>query len=567
MATPMETASDSRPAVQKEYPSTAFIGSGAVASSDGAGLLYILPIKDDPGPSEPVGIFTLRTGGAVDAPFRIHYCHRPSPVTAILLLSSRYYSEESQKSTSEKATHTHTQIEYDIWCVKIELLSLRANPPHRDLDVLWHRRGHDLPIYATFVEDLNAYLILGGSSYPDPSISFAEHYEPTLKEIAPVPRANEDLDMVSGVDSEPPPKLYPYSWMQTSDTVITTFPLPSNTPKTSIKVIFTTQTLTVHVDTSTLQNSDNQTPIPHYTTKALWDDVNPSSCFWTWDREAEKAYGLLTLHLEKKNEDTRWMQVFSASVTGTQGNHGEFEDMEVPESVDPSELVKIRESFEKWTASAIKGEDASGLGLGSGVPSLMDGELDDELDADIGRKAWVTWVGYGGQTPEWWSRRNESPTDRIEQWEDPPITLLSTPLPGSVSSSEGVNLVLKNDVDGTVFSLKVSDSTPTWEHTTTYPALAFVLASKRDTRFTHHLPSIGVLAFEGGSLRDGSANVYIYRGSRKNEKWAKQSVLQVDNGNGDSVLGVGCVKVNNGKDGDLLIVCLTEGELVLIRGV
>ena len=558
MATPVETASgssSSRPAVQKEYPSSAFIGSGAVALSDGGGLLYILPIKDDPEPSEPVGIFTLRTGGAVNAPFRIHYCHRASPVTAILLLSSRYYTEESQKPASGK----NPQIEYDIWCVKIELLSLRANPPHRDLEVLWHRRGHDLPIYASFVEDLDAYLILGGSSYPDPNISFAEHYEPTLEEFAPVPRANEDLDTVSGINSEAPPKLYPYSWMQTSDTVIVAFPLPSSTPKTSIKVIFTMQTLTVHVDTSALQDRNNQTPIPRYTTKALWDDVNPSSCFWTWDREAEKAYGLLTLHLEKKNEDTRWMQVFSASATG---NHGNFENMEVPESIDPSELVRIRESFEKWTASVVKDEDASGLGLGSGVPSLMDGELDDELDAGIGRIAWVTWVGYGGQTPEWWSRTNG---DRTEQWEDPPITLLSTPLPGSVSSSENVTLVLKNDVDGTVFSLKVSDSTPTWEHTMTYPALAFVLASKRDARFTHHLPSTGVLAFEGGSLRSGGANVYIYRGSRKNEKWAKQSVLQVDNGSGGSVLGVGCVRVKNDKDS--LLVCLTEGELVLIRGV
>ncbi|KAF8160189.1 hypothetical protein BJ912DRAFT_865826, partial [Pholiota molesta] len=108
----------------------------------------------------------------------------------------------------------------------------------------------------------------------------------------------------------------------------------------------------------------------------------------------------------------------------------------------------------------------------------------------------------------------------------------------------------------------------TWNHTSTYHALSFVLASKQDTRFTYHIPSRGVLAFEGGSARDRGANVYLYRPPAKiQDKWSKQSVLQVDDGSGGALLGVGCVKFRGGKEGNVVVVCLTEGDLVLIRGI
>jgi hypothetical protein len=134
-----------------------------------------------------------------------------------------------------------------------------------------------------------------------------------------------------------------------------------------------------------------------------------------------------------------------------------------------------------------------------------------------------------------------------------------------------LDLIVKQDVDGTVFSLDLSNNPSAqsvWQHTSTYSALAFVLASKQDTRFTYHLPDKAVLAFEGGSIRDRGANVYIYRRPAKaRDIWAKQAVLQVDNGSSGALLGVGCVKVRDGSEGEVVVVCLTEGELVLIRGI
>ena len=582
MPTPIDSSSALSSNVQREYPSAAFISPQAAVVADGNGLLYVIPIRDNDVGSEPVGVFTLPTG----VPFRLHHLHRAGPTTVILLLSSRYYSQEFQNKPGSVA--------FDIWAVKVALFSLRPTgiSNSRPLEVLWHRRGEDVPMYTTFVDKLNAHLIIGGSSYRDPETpkKLATPYdEPTPDEMAPIPRANEILDASPPSDQDK--KLYPYSWTQSPDSVTVAFPLPSTTPKTMIKVFFTTQTLTVHVDNNN-NNDELMTlpmpiPIPHYSAKALWADINPSSSFWTWDREGEQKWGLLTLHMEKKHDGTRWMHVFNPSprrpATATTfpaepdlGSSGpsDMMEMEVPETLDPSELWHIRESLEKYTSALRDGEDASGLGLGKGLSSLADGEMDEEADANVGRRVCLTWIrgGVVMDTNEKIAVK-EGAADQVEE-EEQFVQLLSTPLPGSLGIDEEVSLILKHDLDGTVFTLQSSKATPQWTHTSTYSALSFVLASKQDTRFTHHLlpssdpnsPSGGaVLAFEGGSSRGRGGNLYIYHSvPTSKEKWAKQAVLKVDDGLGGALLGVGCVR---GEGGEKMVVCLTEGELVVIQGI
>ena len=126
-------------------------------------------------------------------------------------------------------------------------------------------------------------------------------------------------------------------------------------------------------------------------------------------------------------------------------------------------------------------------------------------------------------------------------------------------------IVVKQDLDGAVFSLKGIGDEPTWAHTSTYSALAFVLASKREARFTYHLPSRAVIACEGGGIRGRGANIYAYRPvAGVKDQWAKQSVLQVEDGKGGAVLGLGCIKLDREL---VLLVCLTENSLVLIRSI
>lgn len=421
---------------------------------------------------------------------------------------------------------------FDIWGVKVEL----ANSPVsgvQQLEVLWHRRGQDVPVYAAFIEALEASLLIGGSIYRQVGDdNMASIHEPFSEEPIPIPRADEKFDVDVPEPSKPPP----YSWTQTSDSVTIAIPLPSSTPKSTIKVMFSLQSLTVHVDNEV----SSSVPVPRYSTKKLWDMISVSTSYWTWDREAEHSFGLLYLYLDKKHAGTRWTHVFALTQSSS--------DLEVPETLDPSELWHIREALEKYTAALRDGDDASGLGLGHGVPSLAEGELDMEVDETVGRKVFLSWVGEKGVIPHWWKTSEEIP-----------IQLLSLPLTGSGDTE--LSLVVKNNLDGTVHTLDSKDpNSPVWTHTSTFSALSFVLASKQDTRFTFHSTK-GVFAFEGG-MRDLGGNVYIYRITSPKAKWAKQAILRVGDGFGGSLLGVGMLHI----DGFMpVLLCLAEGELIMLR--
>lgn len=418
------------------------------------------------------------------------------------------------------------------------------------MDILWHRRGKDVPLYTTYDTTREAFALVGGSPYSPAHVPPPPSYHPSKEELVPIPRAGEQLDGdnpgLGNQGAHPhPQKPPPYSWTQTSDSVTIAIPLPSSTTTQNIKVAFSARTLTVLVQGAGSEaNGSNPLSLPRYSLKALWDGIQPSTSLWTWDRTAEHSFGILTLHLDKQHEGTRWSQVF-APVDKANSQEQE-EEMEVPETLDPSELYNIRESLEKYTAALRDGEDPSGLGLGAGIPSLAKEEMDDEVDATVGRSACVTWVSLAGQ----------SLTDSRE--ESAPINVLSTPLPGTYLGSPQPSLVARNGIDGIFCELEPATSNPAdpprWTHRSTYSALSFVLASKRDTRFVHHVSSDAVFAFESGA-RELGGNVYIYRGAPKRDQWAKQAVLKIGGGSAGSLLGVGIIQRESGT----VILCLCEG--------
>jgi len=126
-------------------------------------------------------------------------------------------------------------------------------------------------------------------------------------------------------------------------------------------------------------------------------------------------------------------------------------------------------------------------------------------------------------------------------------------------------LVVKHTIDGLLFVLSDEDTTsgtPVWTHSSTFSALAFVLASKRDTRFTYHVPLKAVLAFEGGGSEYGG-NLYIYRDTKPKSNWAKQAILKLTGSTSGSLLGVGAIR--NGEQ--VIILCLCERELLVLRNV
>jgi hypothetical protein len=504
--------------------------------ADGHGHMYILELPET-GTARLVGLYELSGENTTDAsplslPFRLHYAVKVSDVYASALLSSRHYKNKQAEEESSPMNQKHTPVEFDVWAVQPNLSLPNSSSEVRKMSIQWHRRGGDVPIFTTYDDSREAYLLIASTVYRDIANPPPPSYNPSPDELAPIPRPEENLDSQSTGPEKPPP----FSWAQTSDSVTVAFPIPSTTNKSDIKVTFSPRTVTVHVQ----GDSTLSMPLPHYSHKSLWDSILPSSSYWTWDREAEHSFGLLTLHLDKQHEGTKWMQVFASEGVSD-------EDVEVPETLDPSELWQIRASLEKYTSALRQGEDASGLGLGRGIPSLAEGEMDDEVDSSVGRTSYLTWVGKDGSSPTW-------------KQADVPFTLLSTALPGSLNKK--TSIIVKDDIDGAMFALDSGtspESPPIWHHATTFSALSFVLASKRDTRFTHHISTKTVLAFESGLYCGG--NVFIYRGANVSEKWAKQSVLRVGDG---SLLGIAALKASSGRQ---VLLCLTERELVLLRDV
>lgn len=516
-----------------EYPSAYSLPNHIWLVSDGFGLLHVLDTHIEEPEKRIIASYSLQepSGGSV-APFKIHYSRLASEETVTCVLSSRH--TDSSTPLNKQAA------QFDLWIASVPLNTLSKSPG--SLDIIWHGKGEDVPVWASYDDSRSSFCIAGRGMYRQVDVAPPPSYEPKPEEIAPIPRANE---IIPDRPTKPPP----YSWTQTSDSVTVAFPLPSNVPKSAIHVTLTAKTVSLLIKHE-LPLGGFTMELPRFSLKQWWDSISPSTSFWTWDREADKQFGLLTLHLDKAHEGVRWTHVFSTVGNKTSSEVTDPTDIEVPETLDANELHQIREALEKYTNALQTGDDASGLGLGRGMPSLAEGELDEAVDADVGRKFWVTWIGIDGITPSWTGE------------EGVPSYLLSTPIPGLHENT----LVVKNDIDGLLFLLPPAlegVSSSGWKHASTYPALAFVLASKRDTRFIYHVSKKAVLAFESGSSF-GSGNLYIYRGARTTENSAKQAILKISGGTSGALLGVGALRR---QDQGFFLCCLCEQELVLVKDI
>ena len=453
---------------------------------------------------------SLRPSSSSPPPFRLHTASYVDG-QAIAVLSFKCFNEVPPAVSSSRKV---PPAEFDVVAVRIPLDAAAEDNVGRTLDVLWHRRGTNVPLYLAYEKRRSVFILAGGSPYR------------RVGQPAVVPSPNEFVPILPSANGpSEPTKPPPYAWTQDSEEVTVALPFPSSTSKGDINVLFSPQTLTVLV-----QGADS----PRYAAALLWGGISPSLSFWTWDAQGAHIYGLLTLHLEKQHAGTRWPHIFNASSGQT----------EVAETLDPSELYAIRENLEKYTAELQQG-------VGGARPSLADGEADEEVDSTVGTDTCITWVCANGTDPAW----------AHEDW-DVPFTVLSTPLPGN--SSE-ISMVVKHAIDGPRFVLSNEDlpsGRPVWTHTSTYCALAFVLASKRDTRFTYHVPAKAVVAFEGGGGEYGG-NLYLYRDAEPKNNSAKQAILRVTGNTSGSLLGVGAVHV----EGQTAILCLCEKELVVLRNV
>ncbi|KAG8994059.1 hypothetical protein FRB93_001730 [Tulasnella sp. JGI-2019a] len=556
-----------------EYPVPISLNDELWLVSDGRHSLYLISANAT-SHDAPNGTLTacyeygrLSQSQMASPPLRLHAAsltHDSKRISAVV--SHRAHDSDAESSSSGHGKSLKSQC--DVVCISL-IVPDHPSDGIQPAEARWRRRGHSIPLHVAYDPTSSIHLLLGGSEYSSPGKESNPNgaHEPSADEIAPIPRAGEDLDNGMVIDStavpRPTERPPPYSWTQTNDSVTVAFPLPASTPSSAIKVTIGATDLSLLVPQPILSQSSNPFPLPRFLAKQWWADVDASSSFWTWDKEGDRqkgedgnpTVGLLTLHLEKKHEGTRWSHVFHS--VGTQPASSALLDpgnVEVPETIDPSEMWHIRESLEKYTAELNEGQDRGGLG--TGVSSLSQGEYDEEVDESAGIPIIVTWVNEGDGLAN--PQRSAG------------VGLLSMQLPRSGLSSQSVpSLVIKHDIDG----LLMEPPSPicnaaSWSHSSTYSAISFVLASKRDIRFTYHIDSRSVLAFEG-SIRmvDAGGNAYVYRGVGGNTKArsAQQAVLKVGGGDAGTLLGVSSMTSTNASE--VFVICLCERKIMLLSGI
>lgn len=492
--------------MESEYPVSISLGSNRWILSDGMGRFYLLQTTSSATSARQLANYEIIANNEL-LPCRLHTAVEYEG-TILLLVSSRGAAPKGRKVTPT----------FDLAAVRIPLiLEPDQDGVSHQAETLWKKLGADIPSFVDF--RAGNWLVCSGS---------------TFKEQPPPEDPPAKVQPVSSIsETQPTGQLPPpYSWTQTSDSLTVAFPLPSSTPKSHITVRIGPK----HVSILIKDSGSSDFPLPRYAMKELWDAVDQTVSTWTWDKEGERTVGLLTLHLEKRNEGTKWSHVFIRDGTIP-------DEAEVPETLDPSELWKIRETLEKYT-SEIKANDEAGLG--GSMPSLATGEMDPAVDSEVGRRLTVSYFDA-------LSGEDLAPNTAYQE-------ILAFPLPGC-SPSDGRSLAIKNGIDGPLFEGPIVPSVDIWEHVSTFPALAFVLASKRDTRFIFHVGRQAVLALESGG-REAGPNMYIYHDA-KGKSQARQGVIRVggDGGSG-SLLGVGSFE----RGGNIVIVCLREKELVVIHG-
>ncbi|KDN44382.1 hypothetical protein K437DRAFT_138931 [Tilletiaria anomala UBC 951] len=396
-----------------------------------------------------------------------------------------------------------------------------------------------------------------------------------------------------------------YSWAQTADTVTIAFSLPPTLNKADIRVHFSPPSgfslmLSTEADlgnpkiyelpsnhTTSESTPDSYAKIlalamqrGRYEGRSLWGPIDMEGSLWTWEKarspsDKSSVIGLLTVHLEKKHEGTRWTHVFAPSLEeeSVETSRLSLTD-DVDETVDPSELLEARGGLQKYTA--VEGSaGAADLGIdrtGMAGPhtSLLQDEMEEE-DASVGRPLQITTISMGDS--------NQSPSiDRTTTTSK----ILCLPLPTS-SVSQIPCVAIQANLDGCLWTFEHGNLL----HVETIPALSYVLASKREAHRCHCITSSrgsnsqGVcFAFEGPTPGlasratgvSGAGSLFFYRSPPRDQSTGKQSlygesrVIALGKNDTGALLDVTLVPHGASSSPDA-VVCLTEHKLLVLQGL
>lgn len=586
---PSSSSSSSATPMVPEYPVARHLGGELWACSDGVGRLYVV----DASSREITATHELLDSSSNSSPLLpfqlLSVLLQGDAATAVVSYTTRCTSAASGgRRVKEQST-------YHVALVRFALrtdASLEAQP----LQQLVTLSGTDIPSYAAFI---GSRCCIGGPcvytagtssqspTHEDSQTATPSMPEPAADEIVDIPRegANAFAFDATAADPAEPVMPPPFSWTQETDSVTIVFPLPSAISAKDIKVVYTPSFVSLSISSTNLPPEPAGTrslPLPELVRAHFWDYIDAGTSTWTWERTGgdKGKFGVLALHLEKRHEGTRWPSVFKADAEAQAGsNKSDTRYLDVEEMLDRTELLKITEAMEKFTSDIASGREDGQGGL-AGMEqrsSLLGEEFDMDVDADeraSGKGIVFTWLeAVDTDSPAL------QPDKRAET-----ADLVTLPLPATAPASQGQvrleSVSIRNDVDALLFT-PPSPGVAAWTHASTFPALTFVLASKRDVVQVYHYHDRLCIGLEAGSpaaslgsearapyssMRTSKMNAYLYYPPPPGSgaKTAKQRVVGLADPAAGAVLGAIGIERSGGA---LDIAVLCEKEVVILRNV
>lgn len=131
-------------------------------------------------------------------------------------------------------------------------------------------------------------------------------------------------------------------------------------------------------------------------------------------------------------------------------------------------------------------------------------------------------------------------------------------MPGTRSDA-----LLHRQLDALLFAPPASPPTTSFAHAKTFPALAFVLSSKRQTKYILHSAISSpatVLAFSTPTTASAQGDLFVYRDA-EGRTTAPSAVVKLGGGEDGELLGVKGVKTRAGN----VLVALCERRLVVVK--
>lgn len=487
-----------------EYPSLIALGPELILAANGVGDIELVGIEQQ-GERQLVG--TILT----HAQYEGEGSEGISPVPCVLLAARRIKTKVVMvvysQVASKKTLFNITTMEMDIPTSATDNKSASASA---SLTIRHIQQGLEVPVYCTITADGNQCIYGSESRYT--------HLKSHMVKDSDGDLAVVDMETDVGDQSDNVPvqmAASQYQWTQEGSEIIMQFELPAGTPASAISCKFTHEHLVLIVRAQEAEFS-----FPY---RKWWTTIIPDESTWTIE-----PTGLLSLHITKQDERSRWPHVFE-------------KDDGVLETMDKEKLQEIAKQLEKFTS------DPS---VDSG-PFMQQHPAATDMDEDVDERgqpitfeifdttgACIEEITSTGQ--EWLSNSFENPsTHHLHHYQ------------GSLPPS----IVCKSDVDGLVYSWSTTNEKNqplTLEHTATFDAFAFVQASKRDTRFVRHDPHLGFI-----TIVESSRNCYIYYRHGDNRIVEKQTLVDLTQGHDIDILGVQLIL-----DGILMV--LTESEIITI---